>query len=177
MSSVLSWQAAGPWTERSWNSCRLLARESLEVRNWSRISASFNFNSSEHHSRIKVCLGYGTKTWRCPCPFQMWWWETTEGPRWRSSVSKMTPQRRLSSQRPPSWRKTQPRTEGEVVFYWNWNVSSFPVWLIGFFSLYRQLRHNNLVQLLGVIVEERGSLYIVTEYMAKVSHTAASFLS
>lgn len=32
----------------------------------------------------------------------------------------------------------------------------------------RQLRHNNLVQLLGVIVEERGSLYIVTEYMAKV---------
>lgn len=46
-----------------------------------------------------------------------------------------------------------------------------------FFSLYRQLRHNNLVQLLGVIVEERGSLYIVTEYMAKVSHSAASFLS
>lgn len=33
---------------------------------------------------------------------------------------------------------------------------------------YRQLRHTNLVQLLGVIVEERGSLYIVTEYMAKV---------
>ena len=33
---------------------------------------------------------------------------------------------------------------------------------------HRQLRHNNLVQLLGVIVEERGSLYIVTEYMAKV---------
>lgn len=37
-----------------------------------------------------------------------------------------------------------------------------------------QLRHNNLVQLLGVIVEERGSLYIVTEYMAKVSDTAGS---
>lgn len=36
----------------------------------------------------------------------------------------------------------------------------------------RQLRHNNLVQLLGVIVEERGSLYIVTEYMAKVSPSA-----
>lgn len=35
-----------------------------------------------------------------------------------------------------------------------------------FFS--RQLRHNNLVQLLGVIVEENGSLFIVTEYMAKV---------
>lgn len=35
-------------------------------------------------------------------------------------------------------------------------------------SFCRQLRHNNLVQLLGVIVEERGSLYIVTEYMAKV---------
>lgn len=34
---------------------------------------------------------------------------------------------------------------------------------------YRQLRHNNLVQLLGVIVEEKGSLFIVTEYMAKVS--------
>lgn len=37
----------------------------------------------------------------------------------------------------------------------------------GFFLL-RQLRHNNLVQLLGVIVEENGSLFIVTEYMAKV---------
>ncbi|KAG7242595.1 hypothetical protein INR49_020308 [Caranx melampygus] len=34
-------------------------------------------------------------------------------------------------------------------------------------SVMTQLRHNNLVQLLGVIVEERGSLYIVTEYMAK----------
>lgn len=34
---------------------------------------------------------------------------------------------------------------------------------------YRQLRHNNLVQMLGVIVEEKGSLFIVTEYMAKVS--------
>lgn len=33
----------------------------------------------------------------------------------------------------------------------------------------RQLRHSNLVQLLGVIVEEKGGLYIVTEYMAKVS--------
>lgn len=33
----------------------------------------------------------------------------------------------------------------------------------------RQLRHENLVQLLGVIVEENGSLFIVTEYMAKVS--------
>lgn len=32
----------------------------------------------------------------------------------------------------------------------------------------RQLRHNNLVQLLGVILEEKGSLFIVTEYMAKV---------
>ncbi|KAG5848836.1 hypothetical protein ANANG_G00103650 [Anguilla anguilla] len=36
-------------------------------------------------------------------------------------------------------------------------------------SVMTQLRHNNLVQLLGVIVEERGSLYIVTEYMAKGS--------
>lgn len=36
------------------------------------------------------------------------------------------------------------------------------------FSFFRQLRHDNLVQLLGVIVEENGSLYIVTEYMAKV---------
>ncbi|TNN37452.1 Tyrosine-protein kinase CSK [Liparis tanakae] len=35
-------------------------------------------------------------------------------------------------------------------------------------SVMTQLRHNNLVQLLGVIVEERGSLYIVTEYMAKI---------
>lgn len=35
-------------------------------------------------------------------------------------------------------------------------------------SFLRQLRHDNLVQLLGVIVEENGSLYIVTEYMAKV---------
>lgn len=41
-----------------------------------------------------------------------------------------------------------------------------------FYVLFRQLRHNNLVQLLGVIVEERGSLYIVTEYMAKVGHTS-----
>ncbi|XP_009884995.1 PREDICTED: tyrosine-protein kinase CSK, partial [Charadrius vociferus] len=32
-----------------------------------------------------------------------------------------------------------------------------------------QLRHSNLVQLLGVIVEEKGGLYIVTEYMAKGS--------
>lgn len=35
-------------------------------------------------------------------------------------------------------------------------------------SFQRQLRHDNLVQLLGVIVEENGSLFIVTEYMAKV---------
>lgn len=34
--------------------------------------------------------------------------------------------------------------------------------------LCRQLRHSNLVQLLGVIVEEKSGLYIVTEYMAKV---------
>lgn len=32
----------------------------------------------------------------------------------------------------------------------------------------RQLRHSNLVQMLGVIVEEKGGLYIVTEFMAKV---------
>ncbi|KAM4676546.1 tyrosine-protein kinase CSK [Discoglossus pictus] len=32
-----------------------------------------------------------------------------------------------------------------------------------------QLRHNNLVQMLGVIVEDKSSLYIVTEYMAKGS--------
>lgn len=37
--------------------------------------------------------------------------------------------------------------------------------LLAFLS---QLRHDNLVQLLGVIVEENGTLYIVTEYMAKV---------
>uniref|UniRef100_A0A673GGD2 Tyrosine-protein kinase n=1 Tax=Sinocyclocheilus rhinocerous TaxID=307959 RepID=A0A673GGD2_9TELE len=36
-------------------------------------------------------------------------------------------------------------------------------------SVMTQLRHNNLVQLLGVIVEEKGSLFIVTEYMAKGS--------
>ncbi|XP_057203271.1 tyrosine-protein kinase CSK [Triplophysa rosa] len=36
-------------------------------------------------------------------------------------------------------------------------------------SVMTQMRHPNLVQLLGVIVEERGSLYIVTEYMAKGS--------
>lgn len=35
-------------------------------------------------------------------------------------------------------------------------------------SRHRQLRHSNLVQLLGVIVEEKSGLYIVTEYMAKV---------
>uniref|UniRef100_A0A672F5U5 Tyrosine-protein kinase n=1 Tax=Salarias fasciatus TaxID=181472 RepID=A0A672F5U5_SALFA len=34
-------------------------------------------------------------------------------------------------------------------------------------SVMTQLRHDNLVQLLGVIVEENGSLYIVTEFMAK----------
>ncbi|XP_075713920.1 tyrosine-protein kinase CSK [Rhinoderma darwinii] len=32
-----------------------------------------------------------------------------------------------------------------------------------------QLRHNNLVQLLGVIVEDKSSLFIVTEFMAKGS--------
>uniref|UniRef100_A0A8C4TID2 Tyrosine-protein kinase n=1 Tax=Erpetoichthys calabaricus TaxID=27687 RepID=A0A8C4TID2_ERPCA len=36
-------------------------------------------------------------------------------------------------------------------------------------SVMTQLRHNNLVQLLGVIVEEKGGLFIVTEYMAKGS--------
>ncbi|XP_067090146.1 tyrosine-protein kinase CSK-like [Osmerus mordax] len=36
-------------------------------------------------------------------------------------------------------------------------------------SVMTQLRHNNLVQLLGVILEEKGSLFIVTEYMAKGS--------
>ncbi|NXE03218.1 CSK kinase, partial [Chaetorhynchus papuensis] len=34
-------------------------------------------------------------------------------------------------------------------------------------SVMTQLRHSNLVQLLGVIVEEKSGLYIVTEYMAK----------
>ena len=41
----------------------------------------------------------------------------------------------------------------------------------------RQLRHDNLVQLLGVIVEENGSLFIVTEYMAKVGGTPSDHLS
>ncbi|XP_073706358.1 tyrosine-protein kinase CSK-like [Garra rufa] len=36
-------------------------------------------------------------------------------------------------------------------------------------SVMTQMRHTNLVQLLGVIVEEQGSLFIVTEYMAKGS--------
>ncbi|KAH0619883.1 hypothetical protein JD844_014269 [Phrynosoma platyrhinos] len=36
-------------------------------------------------------------------------------------------------------------------------------------SVMTQLRHSNLVQMLGVIVEEKGGLYIVTEYMAKGS--------
>uniref|UniRef100_UPI003AABC2F5 tyrosine-protein kinase CSK-like isoform X2 n=1 Tax=Centroberyx gerrardi TaxID=166262 RepID=UPI003AABC2F5 len=36
-------------------------------------------------------------------------------------------------------------------------------------SVMTQLRHNNLVQLLGVILEEKGSLFIVAEYMAKGS--------
>ncbi|KAI5617592.1 tyrosine-protein kinase CSK [Silurus asotus] len=36
-------------------------------------------------------------------------------------------------------------------------------------SVMTQMRHNNLVQLLGVIVEEKGSLFIVTEYMSKGS--------
>lgn len=39
-------------------------------------------------------------------------------------------------------------------------------------SYFRQLRHENLVQLLGVIVDENGSLFIVTEYMAKVGWLA-----
>uniref|UniRef100_A0A8C6UJT4 Tyrosine-protein kinase n=1 Tax=Neogobius melanostomus TaxID=47308 RepID=A0A8C6UJT4_9GOBI len=34
-------------------------------------------------------------------------------------------------------------------------------------SVMTQLRHDNLVQLLGVIVEKDGSLFIVTEFMAK----------
>uniref|UniRef100_A0A671K2I7 Tyrosine-protein kinase n=1 Tax=Sinocyclocheilus anshuiensis TaxID=1608454 RepID=A0A671K2I7_9TELE len=42
-------------------------------------------------------------------------------------------------------------------------------------SVMTQLRHTNLVQLLGVIVEERGSLFIVTEYMAKVSAVSLNF--
>ncbi|XP_015683081.1 tyrosine-protein kinase CSK [Protobothrops mucrosquamatus] len=37
------------------------------------------------------------------------------------------------------------------------------------FSRSKQLRHSNLVQMLGVIVEEKGGLYIVTEFMAKGS--------
>lgn len=41
-------------------------------------------------------------------------------------------------------------------------------WALITLSCPRQLRHSNLVQLLGVIVEEKGGLYIVTEYMAKV---------
>uniref|UniRef100_A0A670ZC57 Tyrosine-protein kinase n=1 Tax=Pseudonaja textilis TaxID=8673 RepID=A0A670ZC57_PSETE len=36
-------------------------------------------------------------------------------------------------------------------------------------SVMTQLRHSNLVQMLGVIVEEKGGLYIVTEFMAKGS--------
>ncbi|XP_023675458.1 tyrosine-protein kinase CSK [Paramormyrops kingsleyae] len=36
-------------------------------------------------------------------------------------------------------------------------------------SVMTQLRHNNLVQLLGVIVEGTGTLFIVTEYMSKGS--------
>ncbi|XP_041966330.1 tyrosine-protein kinase CSK-like [Alosa sapidissima] len=36
-------------------------------------------------------------------------------------------------------------------------------------SIMTQMRHPNLVQLLGVIVEENGSLFIVTEFMAKGS--------
>ncbi|KAM3842506.1 tyrosine-protein kinase CSK-like [Diretmus argenteus] len=36
-------------------------------------------------------------------------------------------------------------------------------------SVMTQLRHDNLVQLLGVILEETGSLFIVTEYMSKGS--------
>lgn len=36
-------------------------------------------------------------------------------------------------------------------------------------SIMTQMRHPNLVQLLGVIVEENGTLFIVTEFMAKGS--------
>uniref|UniRef100_A0AAR2K7D1 Tyrosine-protein kinase n=1 Tax=Pygocentrus nattereri TaxID=42514 RepID=A0AAR2K7D1_PYGNA len=43
-------------------------------------------------------------------------------------------------------------------------------------SVMTQMRHNNLVQLLGVIVEEKGSLYIVTEYMAKVSDPNTQYI-
>lgn len=60
----------------------------------------------------------------------------------------------------------------QVKFVWKlWRAFKLN-WIVCFSStcVWRsQLRHNNLVQLLGVIVEERGSLYIVTEYMAKVS--------
>lgn len=31
--NLFSWQAAGPWTERIWNSCRPSAKGNLEVRN------------------------------------------------------------------------------------------------------------------------------------------------
>ncbi|KTG14436.1 hypothetical protein cypCar_00031858 [Cyprinus carpio] len=43
-------------------------------------------------------------------------------------------------------------------------------------SVMTQLRHTNLVQLLGVIVEERGSLFIVTEYMTKMVGSLVDYL-
>ncbi|KAL7980396.1 hypothetical protein Chor_014725 [Crotalus horridus] len=42
-------------------------------------------------------------------------------------------------------------------------------------SVMTQLRHSNLVQMLGVIVEEKGGLYIVTEFMAKAIFPWDSF--
>jgi len=55
------------------------------------------------------------------------------------------------------------------VFSWIfWKVLNTKDLTVTVIFLARQLRHANLVQLLGVILEEKGSLFIVTEYMAKV---------
>lgn len=102
---------------------------------------------------------------KCCVPLlQMWWWATTEEPKSLSNASRMMPRRRPLSPRLPSWRKF------ETDYLRFDTLASRKMTVPGFFPPLplRQLRHNNLVQLLGVIVEENGSLFIVTEYMAKV---------
>lgn len=98
----------------------------------------------------------------------MSWWETTEELKLLWSALKTTQQHRLLLLKLQSWRKIIKH----IVFLLD------TIKKLEHFSLnFRQMRHDNLVQLLGVIVEENGSLYIVTEYMAKVACFISDHLS
>lgn len=89
----------------------------------------------------------------------MSWLGITGGQRLLWSASKTTLQRRPLSPRLLSWRKHD-------VLLVTLQTKEWHICVV--LVCCRKLRHDNLVQLLGVIVEENSSLYIVTEYMAKV---------